>query len=282
MTSVFILLLTSSTAFSQVLQFTAIPDQNTTRLQQRFSKVAIYLSEQLGIDTEYIPVKFYSAAVAAFKNNQVQLAWLGGLSGVQARRSVTGAQAIAQGEEDRKFVSYFIANTKTGLKTAPNFPDEINGHTFIFGSKGSTSGRLMPEYFIREHFDHIAPRKIFRRVGFSGDHSKTIALVQSGSYEIGVVNYKVWQQELTQGLIDTNKIRVIWQTPPYPDYNWSIRPDVEKKFGKGFIGKVQKVLLDMTDKKILASFSRTRFIVADNSMYEPVLKTAITVGIIEK
>ncbi len=268
-------------ALSQPFRFTAIPDENTARLKERFDKVASYLSGKLGVQVEYVPVKSYSASVAAFKNNQVQLAWFGGLSGVQARRVVPGAVAIAQGEEDLLFVSYFIANTRTGLQPAEGFPEGIRGLTFTFGSKGSTSGRLMPEFFIRKHFN-AAPKEVFRRVGFSGDHSKTLALVQSGSYEAGVLNYKVWENETTAGNVDTSKVRIIWKTPPYPDYNWTIRGDVQKKYGKGFIQKVRNAFLGMTDRDLLNAFPRTRFIPADNAIYGPILETAIAVGIIEK
>ena len=235
--TLFLVGLTTVSASAQTFRFTAIPDQNTARLQERFGQIATYLSEQLQIDVQYIPVKSYAASVAAFKNNEVQLAWFGGLSGVQARRDVPGSQAIAQGEEDLAFVTYFIANTSTGLQHTAAFPDAIAGHTFTFGSKGSTSGRLMPEYYIRKHFGK-APREIFQRVGFSGDHSKTIALVQSGAYQTGALNFKVWETELSEGPIDTTRVRVIWETPTYPDYNWSIRGDVETVYGKGFIQKV--------------------------------------------
>lgn len=281
LTALLITLTLSATTFAETFRFTAIPDENTTRLKERFDKVADYLSKQLGINVEYIPVKSYAASVAAFKNNDVQLAWFGGLSGVQARRAVPGAQAIAQGQEDLAFVTYIIANTSTGLKASKEFPDAIKGHTFTFGSKGSTSGRLMPEYFIRKHYNK-APEKTFKRVGFSGDHSKTITLVQSGSYEIGAVNYAVWDKELAKGLIDTNKVHVIWKTPSYPDYNWSIRGDVDKTYGKNFIEKVQNALLSLKDRDLLDSFPRSKFIFADNSMYVPVLKTAMDIGIIER
>lgn len=274
------ILLIVSPVLSQTFRFTAIPDEDTHRLQQRFNKVAAYLSKVLEVDFKYVPVKSYSASVAAFKNNEVQLAWFGGLSGVRARRAVRGAQAIAQGEEDVQFFSYFIANTKTGIKRSTEFPIDIMGKTFTFGSKGSTSGRLMPEYFIRNHFKK-APKDIFKRVGFSGDHSKTIALVQSGSYEVGVLNYKVWENEFKAGKIDTNKVKIIWETPDYPDYNWSIRPDVEKTFGKGFIQKVKEALLNMKDRELLDSFPRKRFISADNSMYNPILETGIKIGLID-
>ncbi|MFT6190574.1 MAG: phosphonate transport system substrate-binding protein, partial [Oleispira sp.] len=55
--------------------FTAIPDADESRLQQRFNKVAVYLSEKLNVPVQYIPVKSYAAAVTAFRNDQVQLAW---------------------------------------------------------------------------------------------------------------------------------------------------------------------------------------------------------------
>ncbi len=266
---------------ASALRFTAIPDENTARLTERFDKVAAYLSEKTGVDVEYVPVKSYAASVAAFKNDEVQLAWFGGLSGVKARRSVPGSVAIAQGEEDVRFVTYFIANTSTGIDEGEDFPDAVTGHTFTFGSKGSTSGRLMPEYFIRQHYGK-APDKVFKRVGFSGDHSKTLALVQSGSYQVGALNYKVWQNEVKAGKVDSTKVRIIWRTPTYPDYNWTIRGDVEKKYGVGFIGKVQKALLDMKDRSLLDSFPRARFIAADNSMYAPILETGTAIGIIDK
>ncbi|MBF0287730.1 MAG: putative selenate ABC transporter substrate-binding protein [SAR324 cluster bacterium] len=277
----FAIILFSTLAQAQTLSFTAIPDQNTARLEQRFGKVAQYLADILKIDVKYIPVKSYSASVNAFKNDQVQLAWFGGLSGVQARRAVAGSQAIAQGEEDQYFVTYLIAHASTGLQRSDAFPKSIAGKTFTFGSKGSTSGRLMPEYYIRQSFDQ-APKSIFKRVGFSGDHSKTIALVQSGSYQVGAVNFKVWERELKEGKIDTSQVQVIWKTPTYVDYNWTVRGDVDKKFGKGFTRKLQNALITMHDKTLLDSFPRKQFIKADNSMYAPILETAMNIGIIEK
>lgn len=278
---VLFLMLVGGLAFGQTFTFTAIPDQDTSRLEQRFSKVAAYLSDTLDVKVDYIPVKSYAASVAAFRNNQVQMAWFGGLSGVKARRAVPGSVAIAQGEEDLAFVSYFIAHKSSGLKQSDSFPKGIKGRTFTFGSKGSTSGRLMPEFFIRKELDR-APAAVLKRVGYSGDHSKTLALVQAGSYEVGVLNYKVWETELAEGKVDTDKVSVIWKTPAYPDYNWSIRGDVEKTFGKGFIDKVQKALLDLKDPEILGAFPRSSFVPADNNMYKPILDTAVEIGLIDK
>lgn len=279
--SIFFLISSILGSEKPVFKFTAIPDQDDTRLVERFGGMAEYLSKKLGIKVEYVPVKSYAASVAAFKNGDVQMAWFGGLSGVKARRAVKDAVAIAQGEEDTQFVTYFIANTSTELKYSENFPTEMEGKTFTFGSKGSTSGRLMPEFYIRENFKK-APDKIFKRVGFSGDHSKTIALVESGSYLIGATNYKVWEKEVSEGKVDTTKVQVIWKTPAYVDYNWTIRGDVESTFRKGFIKEVQTALIQLTDKDLLDKFPRKRFIEANNEMYAPILKTGMEIGIFDE
>ena len=128
-------LLLASAASGQTLYFSAIPDEDESALIARFSKVAEYLEGQLGVDVEFVPVKSYPAAVTAFRNDQVQLAWFGGLTSVQARLASPGARSIAQGAEDPVFVSYFIANTATGLGEAAGFPEAAKGMTFTFGAK---------------------------------------------------------------------------------------------------------------------------------------------------
>lgn len=261
--------------------FTAIPDQDEARLIERFGNVADYLSKELGVEVKYIPVKSYAAAVTAFRNNEVQLAWFGGLTGVQARLQVPDSSAIAQGYEDQFFVSYFIAHNSTGLSENNEFPQDIAGKSFTFGSKGSTSGRLMPEFFIRESLGD-APDNAFSRVGFSGDHSATIALVQSGAYEVGAVNYKVWEDELAQGKIDTSKVSVIWKTPEYLDYHWVIRGDTDSHWGEGFSDKVQATLLGINDPEILAAFPRSSFVAANNDDYQAILETAQSIGLLDQ
>ena len=276
----FIGLLASSIVVADTFVFTAIPDQDEARLRERFDKVATYLTETLGVEARYVPVKSYAAAVTAFRNDQVQLAWFGGLSGVRARLLVDGSQAIAQGVEDPYFKSYFIAHSSTGLQPAADLPEDIAGMTFTFGSKGSTSGRLMPEYHIRRHFGKT-PDQVFDKVGFSGNHSKTIALVQSGAYQVGAVNYKVWERELKEGTVDPTKVSIIWVTPPYPDYQWSIRGDVDQRWGEGFTKRIQQALLDMSDPDLLASFPRSGFIPASNADFQTILDTAREIKLID-
>lgn len=262
------------------LVFTAIPDQDETRLVERFRRVVAYLEQALGVPVHYAPVKSYAAAVTAFTNNQVQLAWFGGLTSSQARRAVPGAEAIVQGAEDAAFFSYFIANASTGLTRSDVFPAGIAGRSFTFGSRASTSGRVMPEHFIRQHFGR-APDQVFSRVGFSGDHSRTIQVVQSGAFDVGALDFTVFELESRLERVDPAKVRVIWQTPRFPNYNWTIRGDVDQRFGPGFKDRVKAALLAIDDPAILEIFPRSRFIPTSNPEYAPMEAAARALGVLD-
>jgi len=74
---------------------------------------------------------------------------------------------------------------------------------------------------------------------------------------------------------------VIWKTPHYPDYQWTIRGDVDERFGDGFKQRVTEALLNLDNPELLASFPRSGFIPASNADYEPIRKTAQEIGILD-
>ena len=256
------------------LRFTAIPDQNTTELMEKFQPLASYLSNQLSVTVEYVPARDYQASVEMFKNGDVLLVWYGGLTGVQARQAVPGARAIAQGDTDPTYYSCFIANKSTGLTKQDSFPMEIAKLKFTFGSESSTSGRLMPEYFIRQNSGK-SPQEFFSNpVGFSGSHDKTVELVESGQYEAGVVNYLVYERRVKEGQTDPEVCRVIWQTPTFTDYNWTAHPDLETLFRAGFTDRLQQTLVNISDPSLLSALPRERLVPASNEDYEQLREVA--------
>ena len=130
----------------------------------------------------------------------------------------------------------------------------------------------MPQHFLQQAGVKTTDFKS-RRPGFSGSHDATLMLVQSGSYEAGVLNKQVWNSNLERKRVDNSKVRVIWETPPYPDYHWLAQPNLEEKFGKGFIRNLQKALLGFkkssaNQAKILNLFGASRFIPADADQYK--------------
>ena len=256
-----------------ILRFSAIPDQDESRLREKFAPVAAYLSRTLGVPVQYVHATKYSDAVDLFKNGDVQLAWFGGLTGVQARHAVEGARAIAQGAEDPEFYSYFIAHRDTGIERETSFPSAIEGRRFTFGSMGSTSGRLMPEYFIRENTGK-APREFFDSISFSGSHDRTAELVASGRFEVGTLNYKVYERRVREGRTDPDVVRVIWKTPLYADYNFTAHPVLDTRYGVGFTDRLQRALVEMKDPALLSAFPRTALIAANSEDFDAIREVA--------
>ena len=248
-----------------VLKFTAIPGDNTTELKAKFAPFEKHMSGKLGVTVKYVTTTNYTASVTSFINGDVHLAWFGGLSGVRARDKVPNSRAIAQGEADPEYHTYFIAHVDSGLEKSESFPKGLEGKTFTFGSNGSTSGRLMPEYFIRKNTGKTPAEFFGRAMSFSGSHEKTARFVESGQFKSGAIDYKTYDRLVAEKKIDPEKVRVIWKTPPYPDYNWTAHPDLEKQFGNGFTDRLQAALIELKDPALLRAINRPEGLTTANN-----------------
>ncbi len=204
----------------QVFRLTAIPDESPTELARKAAPLVKYLEGTLGMKVEYTPVTDYAAAVEALVNKKVDMAWFGGFTFVQANvRSGGKIIPLVQREEDEKFRSVFISSDPA-VKTLA----DLKGKDVSFGSQSSTSGHLMPRSFLLQA--NINPEKDFGRVAYSGAHDATIAAVASGKVQGGALNISVWEKFVADKKVDTDKVRVIYTTPPYYDYNWSVHADM--------------------------------------------------------
>ncbi len=276
--------LATTTAPKPVLKFTGIPNQNTTELAEKYAPLAKYLSSKLDVVVEYVPSADYNASVDAFKNGDVQLAWFGGYTGCQARAAVPGARAIACGKVDLKFKSYFIANKSAGIAKSENFPMALAGKKFTFGSASSTSGRLMPEYFIRKN-SKKSPKEFFgAEPSFSGSHDKTIELVTAGTFDAGVVDFAVFDKRVKEEKVDLDKVQIIWTTPEFADYNFTVHPKLDVIYGEGFTEKLQSVLvgIDEEDRHFLDALDRSKdgLVACSNETFETLRKTAVEIGLL--
>jgi phosphonate transport system substrate-binding protein len=264
----------------------AIPDQDPEKLQRLYTKLADYLETELGVPVEYVPVTDYAAAVTAFKVGDLDMVWFGGLTGVQARLQVPGAEAIAQRDIDAEFHSVFIVNTSTGIQPFEDASglEALKGRRFTFGSESSTSGRLMPQYFLQEAGITLAD--FDGEVGFSQSHDATIDLVEAGTYQVGVLNAQVWKSRVEEGSVDLSKVQVVWETPAYFDYHWVINPAVTERYGEDFVDRVKAALLsldpnDPDQKEILDLFGAGSFIPTDNANYDQIEAIAREIGKIQ-
>ncbi len=271
-------LLFATTVFAQgVLRISAIPDENPTELQRKFSKVAAYLEKEVGVKIQYTAVTDYAAVVEALAAKKIDMAWLGGFTFVQARLRTGNAIPIVQRAEDEKFTSKFIASATSGIKGL----SDLKGKNFTFGSVSSTSGHLMPRYFLLQN--KIDPEKDFRRVAFSGAHDATALQVESGRVDAGALNASVWEKLVREKKVDTGKVRVIWTTPPYYDYNWTVRGDLDPAIVKKLTAAFLKLDAGNPAHKELLDLQRaSKFVPTRPENYKGIEEAARSAGLLKK
>jgi len=265
---------------AKVLRFTGIPNENTTELKAKYQPLADHLTKELGVKVEYVPVANYAASVDAFKNGDIQLCWFGGYTGLQAMQAVPGARVIACGKIDKEFHTYFVANKSLGLEKKDEFPTELAGKKFTFGSESSTSGRLMPEYFIRKMTGKSPKEWTGAEMNFSGGHDKTAKLVEAGTFDAGAMDFATYDRMVKDGKLDPDLCRIVWVTPNYVDYNFMAHPKLDENFGKGFTEKLQETLVAIKDPTLLAGMNRPEgLIVAKNEDFDTLRKAALEAGL---
>lgn len=260
---------------AEVLRVTAIPDEAPTELQRKFKPLGEYLAEKLGMQVQFIPVADYPAVVEALAADRIDLAWLGGFTFVQTRLKTGNAIPLVQREQDAVFTSKFISADPAVKSLA-----DLKGKTFAFGSVSSTSGSLMPRYFMLQ--EEIVPEQYFSRVAYSGAHDATAAWVEAGKVDGGVLNASVWDKLVAAGKVDTRKVHVFATTPTYYDYNWTVRGNLDP----ALVEKITQAFLALDpanprDKAILDLQAATRFIPTKAENYQGIEAAARAAGLLK-
>ena len=260
-----------------VLRVSAIPDESPTELQRKFRPLGEYLKKETGLEVLFIPVTDYAAVVEGLANNKLDLAWLGGFTYVQARlRTNGGVVPIAQRAEDAKFTSRFIVPVNSTAKTLA----DLKGKTFAFGSPSSTSGSLMPRYYLLQA--GIDPERDFKSVAFSGAHDATVAFVAAGRAEAGVLNASVLDKLVESNNPNAAKVRVLSITPPYYDYNWTVRPGMDAALTKKLTDAFLKLDPAQPEMKEIMDLQRaSKFIATQSSNYDGIESAARSAGLIK-
>ena len=259
-----------------VLKVSAIPDEAPTELQRKFKPLGEYLSQATGMKVVFTPVSDYAAVVESLATKKLDLAWLGGFTYVQAKIRTNGtAIPIVQRAEDAVFTSQFIT-ADPNIKTLA----DLKGKTFAFGAPSSTSGSLMPRYFLLK--DGLNPEKDFKTVAYSGAHDATVAFVAAGKAEAGVLNTSVWDKLVESKKVDTSKVRVFATTPPYYDYNWTVRGDLDPAIIKKLTDAFLALDPAKPEHKAIMDLQRaSKFIPTHSSNYDGTETAAKSAGLLK-
>lgn len=271
------LLLPLAASAKPELRVSAIPDEAPTELLRKFAPLGKYLEQQLGMPIKFTPVTDYAATVEGLAAGKLDLVWYGGFTFVQARRRTGTAIPLVQREEDARFHSKFIVPASSKARTLA----DLKGASFAFGSVSSTSGHLMPRFFLLQN--GIDPDKDFAKVAFSGAHDVTAKWVEAGKVDGGALNESIYQRLVEEKKLDEAKVRVIWTTPDYYDYNWTVRGDLDPKI----IARIREAFLALDpakpEHKAILDLQRTKkFIPTKPENYVAIEEAARSAGLLDK
>jgi phosphonate transport system substrate-binding protein len=258
------------------LRVSAIPDENPTELMRIYAPFAEYLSKELGMKVTYTPVVDYAATVEGLAARKLDMVWYGGFTFVQARQRTGDAVPLVSREEDLQFHSKFITRKDTGIAKLA----DLKGKTFSFGSVSSTSGHLMPRYFLLQN--GINPERDFAKFSFSGAHDATALWVESGKVDAGALNEAVWDKLVQTRKVNTGKVVVFWTTPPYVDYVWTVRGDLDK----GLQERIASALLKLDyrrpeDRRLLDLHRTKKYVRVTPQDFKPTEEAAIAAGLLK-
>ena len=260
-----------------VLRVSTIPEEAASEQIRKFALLVKYLERRVGMKVVFRPVSDYPAAVEALVNKQIELAWLGGLTFVQADiRSGGKVIPILQREEDTRFQSVFISKTGSGITQLT----QLKGKTLTFGSPSSTSGHLMPRSYLLEA--GIDPEKDLSKLAYSGAHDASIAAVVSGRVDAAAVDMTVWRKFVESKRVDTTRVNVFYETPSFYNYNWTIHADMPAELR----AKIERAFLELSidtpeGKEILGLARATRYIPTKAENYKGMEQAARNAGLIK-
>ena len=199
------------------IRVSLLPDTSKEQLISRYVPLLDYITEKTGTHFELVLVDSYKDLYNKFKNKEVDLAYFGGYTYVKARLT-SQAEPLIFRDTDERFYSVILVKKNNPAKTL----HDLKNTDFSFGSKLSTSGHLMPRYFFSKQ--KIEPESFFKNIIYSGAHDKTAQLVNSNKVTAGVANAEIVKRMFNDGRLNKKSVRILWTSPPYPDYVWAIQP----------------------------------------------------------
>jgi len=251
-----------------------IPSTDPGKIVRDSQPLVKYLEKETGSRIELVVPTNYAAVVEAVANDQVDIVYLGGFTFVQASRRA-GVVPLVQRERDQNFHSVFITQPKSGINTLA----DLKGHSFAFGDVNSTSGHLMPAYYMRAA---NVDQGLIAKALYTGGHDATALAVANGKVDAGAMDELVYGNMMKSGKITPEQVRIFYTTPAFFDYVWAARKGLDPKLSGSFGDALLKLDASNPEQKVLLDLlNATKYLRADDSSYDKLRQAARDEGFLK-
>jgi phosphonate transport system substrate-binding protein len=203
------------------IRIAVLPDQSRDTLLTQHAPLLDYLENETSLEFEIAIPRDYADLLDQFGAGRVDLAWFGGLTFTQAERRSQAVPLVFR-DVDLQFTSCYLTDSSDTRTMIGQF----EGEDFSFGPRLSTSGHLMPRFFMEK--EGLYPEQFFASIRHSAGHDQTAIWVSEGAVALGVANCVIVQSLLENGRLSSDDVRIMETTPPYSDYVWAVSPSLHE------------------------------------------------------
>jgi phosphonate transport system substrate-binding protein len=250
-----------------------IPSTDPGKIVRESQPLVNYLEEKTGSRVELVVPTSYAAVVEAIANDRVDVAYLGGFTFVQASQRA-GVCPLVQRERDQNFHSVFITQPDSGINSLA----DLKGHSFAFGDVNSTSGHLMPAYYMRAA--GVDPSALAKTL-YTGGHDATALAVSNAKVDAGAMDELVYATMMKTGKITHTQVKIFYTTPAFFDYVWVARKRLDPKLSGAFADAFLKLDSSTAEgKALLDLLNANKYVVADDASYDKLRQAAQAEGLL--
>lgn len=257
-----------------VLRISMIPTTDPGKILRESKPFVDYLEKQTGAKVELTIPTNYAAVVEAMSSDRVDIAYFGGFTFVQASAR-SGAVPLVQRERDQNFHSLFITQPQLPIRSLR----DLNGHSFAFGDVNSTSGHLMPAYFMRQQG---VDKAVIDKAIYTGGHDATALAVVNGKVDAGAMDELVFARMIKEEKLKDSRVRVFYTTPAFFDYVWAKRKGLDPAVAQAFANAMLSLNAGNAEQKpVLDLLSASKYVTAQDSSYDPLRQAAKDAGLLK-
>lgn len=246
-----------------------LPDENAATVIQDNDGLVKHLETSLDKEIELVVTTDYSSMIEAASNGRLDLAYFGPLSYVLAKtKSDLEPFAARLKGGSTTYTSIIIGSVDAGVD---EFAD-IEGKTVAFGDPASTSSRLFPELTLAN--EGLKSGENYEAV-FLGAHDAVALAVQSGNAQAGGLSRPIFESLVEKGSIDPEKVAIIAESEPIPQYPWTMRSDLDPALKD----EIRTAFLELDDEAVLGPFKADGFAAMSDKDYDGIRKAGDILGL---
>lgn len=207
---------TLANAADEPLRFGIISTESSSNQSTQWQPFLDDMSEVLGVEVEPFFATDYAAVIQAMRFDKVDLAWYGNKSAMEAVDRAGGeifVQTVAANGAPG-YWSLMIVNKSSPYDSVDDVLDHASELTFGNGDPNSTSGYLVPGYYVFAK-NHVDPNTAFKRT-LNSNHETNALTVANGQVDVATFNTESMERLEVTHPEKAEQLKVIWKSPLIP------------------------------------------------------------------